>query len=75
MELQLWIESDSKLINLAIKSFDVVPCKLKNRWLNSMAKIRGINFIISHIYRDGHHCADKFDSIDFFLNVPKFGGL
>lgn len=59
----LWIESDSKLAILAVKSPNIVPWQIKNRWLNCLQLITGINCIITHIYREGNYCADKLASI------------
>ncbi|CAJ2650982.1 unnamed protein product [Trifolium pratense] len=63
----LWIESDSKLVSLAFKSPNIIPWKLKNRWLNCIYMTRNMSFIISHIYREGNHCADKLANLGLSL--------
>jgi len=50
----LWIESDSKLANLAVKSPNIVPWQLKNRWLNCVHLMSNMNCMITHIYREGN---------------------
>ncbi|CAJ2645220.1 unnamed protein product [Trifolium pratense] len=65
---QLWLECDSKLVVLAFKSPHVIPWQLKNRWLNCITKIKNMSFCISHIYREGNHCADKLASFGLALN-------
>jgi ribonuclease HI len=65
---QLWLECDSSLVVLAFKSPCVIPWHLKNRWLNCLTKIKTMRFCISHIYREGNHCADKLASIGLTLN-------
>jgi ribonuclease HI len=59
----LWVECDSKIVSMALKSPHVVPWQLKNRWLNCITKIKSMSFCISHIYREGNHCADKLASL------------
>ncbi|CAJ2663194.1 unnamed protein product [Trifolium pratense] len=63
----LWIESDSKLVSLAFKSPNIIHWKLKNRWMNCIYMTRNMSFIISHIYREGNHCADKLANLGLSL--------
>ncbi|GAU23975.1 hypothetical protein TSUD_327760 [Trifolium subterraneum] len=65
---QIWLECDSKLVVLAFMSPHIIPWQLKNRWLNCITKINSMNFCISHIYREGNHCADKLASLGLTLN-------
>jgi ribonuclease HI len=64
---QLWLECDSSLVVLAFKDPFVIPWQLKNRWLNCITKIKSMSFCISHIYREGNHCADKLASTGLAL--------
>jgi len=66
----LWIESDSKLATLALKSPIIVPWELKNRWLNCMRKLNSMQFILTHIYREDNHYADKLANLR--LTVTNF---
>jgi ribonuclease HI len=59
----LWLECDSKLVTLALKSPQIIPWQLKLRWTKCMSTLHAMNFIISHIYREGNHCADKLAAI------------
>ncbi|MCH97438.1 ribonuclease H protein, partial [Trifolium medium] len=56
-------ESDSRLATLAIKYPMIVHWQIKNRCLNCPSKISFMQFIISHIYREDNHCADKLASL------------
>ncbi|AET03849.1 hypothetical protein MTR_8g076430 [Medicago truncatula] len=53
------LEIDSKLVVLAISSINAVLWDLRNRWLDSMHLIRNMNFVVSHILREGNYCVDK----------------
>lgn len=50
--LNLWIESDSKLVTLAVKSPQIVPWQIKNKWLNCLTLLKSMNFLLSHIFRE-----------------------
>ncbi|KAK2361038.1 hypothetical protein QL285_086244 [Trifolium repens] len=67
---QLWLESDSMLVVKAFSSSKVVPWALRNRWDNCLARISNMNFFVSHIYREGNHCADKLAGLG--LTLPGF---
>jgi len=54
----LWLELDSALVVNAFKNKYVVPWKLRNRWNNCIIKTRRMNFIASHVFRDGNQCAN-----------------
>jgi ribonuclease HI len=60
---KLWIETDSKLVVLASKNINLVPCELRNRWKNCLLTLQQMNFVITHIFREGNNCADKLASI------------
>jgi len=61
--LNLSIESDSGLVTLAVKSPHIVPWQIKNRWLNCLTLVKSMNFLLSHIFREGNHCADKLAAL------------
>jgi ribonuclease HI len=56
----LWLETDSVLVVNAFKSSKIIPWHLKNRWDNCLLLISSMKFFVSHIYREGNTCADKF---------------
>ncbi|KAK2404238.1 hypothetical protein QL285_053601 [Trifolium repens] len=67
---QLWIKSDSKLAVSAFKKSSIIPWQLKNRWLNCMCKIKNIQVIVSHVYREGNYVADMLANLG--LTVTDF---
>ncbi|KAK2406970.1 hypothetical protein QL285_042639 [Trifolium repens] len=60
----LWLETDSMMVTLAHKSSAIVPWMLRNRWNNCLHKLKDMNFILSHIYREGNALADRLASLD-----------
>ncbi|CAJ2641500.1 unnamed protein product [Trifolium pratense] len=73
----LWLETDSMLVVNAFKSSKTIPWHLKNRWDNCLLLISSMNFFVSHIYREGNTCADKFANLglsiltlNWWCNVP-----
>ena len=59
----IWLETDSALLLMAFKNFDMIPWNLKNRWLNCIEATKGMNFLVSHIYREGNVCADALANL------------
>jgi ribonuclease HI len=59
----LWIESDSMVATWALKSPSLIPWQLRNRWESCLQKLNSMNFMLTHIYREGNHCADKLASL------------
>jgi len=59
----LWIESDSSLVVMAFSNDAMIPCCMRNRWLNCKKLLYQMNFVVSHIYREGNKCADKLASL------------
>jgi ribonuclease HI len=45
----VWLETDSKLVQLAFKSNISVPWKLQNRWQNCIITARKLNLILSYL--------------------------
>jgi len=61
--LNLWIETDSALVVMAFKNATLIPCNLRNRWDNCKLLLNAMNFIVSHIYREGNQCADRLAAL------------
>lgn len=59
----LWLETDSKLVVMAFDNESIVPWSLSNRWYNCRKLLLNMNFMISHIYREGNQCADSLANI------------
>lgn len=59
----LWLETDSQLILLAFKAKNMIPCTLRNRWINCLQLLLSMNFFVTHIYREGNSCADSFANL------------
>ena len=59
----LWIETDSALVVMAFKNATLIPCNLRNRWYNCKLLLNAMNFIVSHIYREGNQCADRLAAL------------
>lgn len=68
--LKVWLESDSMLVVKAFKNHALVPCKLRNRWINCTNIILSMQFIVSHIFREGNQCADTLAGIGLDFEVP-----
>lgn len=66
----VWLETDSKLLTLAFKNHKMIPWNLRNRWINCIEATKQMNFMVSHIYREGNVCADALANIG--LNIIGF---
>ena len=64
----LWVEANSKLVGDAFKNPSLVPWRLRNRWRNSLLLTSQMNFLATHIYREGNQCANTL--ANFGHNVP-----
>ncbi|CAJ2663409.1 unnamed protein product [Trifolium pratense] len=64
----MWIESDSMLVVNAYKSSNLVPWSLSNRWFNCIKLAGHMNIIVSHIFREGNHCADRLVNVGLNLD-------
>jgi ribonuclease HI len=77
---RLWIESDSLLVVSAFNHPDKqVAWSISNRWRNTIYKVKQMNVIVTHIFREGNQVADIFanhglsiDSIAFWFDLPYF---
>lgn len=63
----LWLETDSQLVFLALKTSANVPLNIRNRWHNCLSFARNIHFTFSHVYREGNVCADGLANLGLTL--------
>jgi len=63
----LWLETDSQLVFLALKSSSIIPWSIRNRWQNCLNYVNSIGFIFSHVYREGNACADGMANLGLSL--------
>jgi ribonuclease HI len=57
----IWVETDSTLVVAAFNNpSKLVPWPLRNRWRNVLVMIKSLNFIVSHLCREGNQVADLF---------------
>jgi ribonuclease HI len=76
----LWIESDSSSVVAAFHNqTKSVAWSLRNRWQNALYMTTQMNFMVSHIYREGNQVADLMAnhglsilSIVYWNNLPLF---
>jgi ribonuclease HI len=69
----LWLETDSELVVSAFKNPDkLVSWSLRNRWHNALFLIRQMNFVVSHIFREGNVAADSLANHGLVLNYVLF---
>lgn len=59
----LWLECDSILVIQAIQNFSIVPWRLRNRWENCLRITRSMNFLATHVFREGNTCADVLANV------------
>ncbi|PNX89980.1 ribonuclease H, partial [Trifolium pratense] len=64
----LWIESNSTFVVKTFSSSALVPWVLCIRCLNCMKLTRKMNFVVSHVFREGNQCADGLANIDLSLD-------
>jgi len=55
------------LATLVIKSPHIVPWQLKNKWDNCLLMIGNMNLMITHIFREGNHCANKIANLGLYV--------
>jgi ribonuclease HI len=57
--MNLWLETDSSLVVSTFnKSNNSVAWSLRNRWRNVHIRLKDMNIMVSHIYREGNKVAD-----------------
>jgi hypothetical protein len=64
------LEFDFKLVIKAFTNPVMVPWKIRNRWFNVLQITNSMHFIVTHIFREGNHCADKLAFIG--LSIAEF---
>ncbi|KAL6221415.1 hypothetical protein ACLB2K_009166 [Fragaria x ananassa] len=61
---QIWLESDSTSVLSCLSSSSFCPpWPLRVLWVNCLERIRKMNFLCSHILREGNTVADKITSL------------
>ncbi|KEH20501.1 hypothetical protein MTR_8g479410 [Medicago truncatula] len=50
------------------KNHSLIPWKLRNRWNNCLHIVRGMNFLVTHVFREGNCCADALANIGLTLD-------
>jgi hypothetical protein len=64
------LETHSKLVVLAFKNSSIIPWQLSNRWSNCLVLISHMNFVVSHIFREGNQSADAIANIGLLSLEP-----
>lgn len=64
----LWLECDSSLVIQAIRNKNLVPWKVRNRWEYCMNITASMNFMATHVFREGNVCADSLASFGSTIN-------
>jgi ribonuclease HI len=55
----LWLEIDSSLVVAAFSNPNkLISWRLRSRWRNVLTMIRQMNFMVTHIFREGNQAAD-----------------
>ena len=52
------LETDYRFAVMAFGNDSIVPWSLSNRWFNCKKLLLHMNFLVSHIYREGNQCAN-----------------
>lgn len=69
----LWLECDSIYVIGLLKSEYVdVPWSYRNRWLNVLLRLKNMNLVVSHIFREGNQVADSLSKSKIQLQVCTF---
>lgn len=75
----LWLECDSAMVVNAFSNHNIIPWKLRNRWENCLNQVSKMNFLVTHVYREGNCCADALanegltlDVFTVWLEIPAF---
>ena len=64
----LLLELDSSLVVYAFNNKSVIPWRLSNIWENCLHLLSSMNFLVSHIFREGNQCADALANLDLSLS-------
>jgi len=75
----IWLETDSSLVVLAFHKEGKIPLSLRNRWHNIKTKMKQMNCMVTHIYREGNEVADSLanfglslQKLTIWLELPRF---
>jgi ribonuclease HI len=76
----LWLETDSSLVVAAFSNpATLISWRIRNRWRNILSMIKQMNFMVTHIYREGNQVADllanhglSLTSITYWHQPPLF---
>ncbi|KAK2429733.1 hypothetical protein QL285_028147 [Trifolium repens] len=76
----LWLETDSSLVVAAFSNpNNLVSWRLRSRWTNVLTMLRQMNFMVTHIFREGNQAADllanhglNLTSIIYWHHTPSF---
>lgn len=60
---KIWLEMDSSLVVQSFSNINLVPWRLKSRWLNIISFTNSIDFMVTHIFREGNACAYSLSNI------------
>jgi hypothetical protein len=60
----LWIETDSSLLVRAFKSSSIIHWSLIKKWLNCQNLISSMQFIVTHIFREGNESEKVWQTLD-----------
>jgi ribonuclease HI len=63
----LWLKSDMLVVH-AFSYARIVPWSLRNHWDKCLLLTSNMNFYVSHIFREGNHCADKLANLGLSLH-------
>lgn len=60
---KILLEMDSSLVVQAFSNINLVPWRLKSRWLNCISFTNSVDFMVTHIFREGNACAYSLANI------------
>jgi len=63
-----WLECDSSLVINTINKKSLVPWRLRNRWENCMRITSSMNFLATHVFREGNSYVDTLANLGLFLH-------
>ncbi|XP_058783255.1 uncharacterized protein LOC131657925 [Vicia villosa] len=73
---KLWLETDCTVVVQAFSNPNLVPWKIKARWLKCRAYTLEMDFMITHIYREANFCANFMANLGLlYMNFTWFSSL
>lgn len=67
--LNLWLETDSQLVQHAFGNKTLIAWELRNIWCNCIELMKDVNFVVSHIDSEGYSCADGLANLGLYLSA------